>query len=619
MNLSAVYHEAKSRYAYAFDTKTLHLRLRTARDDVASVTLVGGDPFRWIQSQEDPNHWEWDKTAAFFQPMRLEYRTALHDYWFTAVQPQWGRLRYGFVLESGAEKYLFGGRACYDLNQNPGLAYETSLYFNFPYINHEDIYAPPDWVRETVWYQIFPDRYADGDPTNNPPGALPWGSPGHSNIFNHLGGDLQGIINHLDELQELGITGIYLTPIFEAPSSHKYDTSNYYKIDPAFGTNELFGKMVAEAHARGIRIMLDAVFNHAGWFHPFWQDVVQNGRGSKYADCFFLTGDPVINFPVIPGKLPRLTPDQVANLHYRTFAFAASMPKWNTDHPLVKEHLLGAIRYWTETYHVDGWRLDVSNEVSHDFWREFRKLARSINPQVYILGENWDNSAPWLMGDQFDGVMNYEYTYAIWNLLGSGQRPGGPFNVLQFQQAVSQYLANNPKHVTPNMYNLVDSHDTGRILHICGEDPARARLAFALMFVFTGAPSIYYGSEIGLGGDGSHNRAPMPWDSASHDLELRAFVKKLIQLRRDNPTLRVVDMDWLDTQVHTNTMIIKKSAPGFSPSYLFVNASAQPQQMAMPAELTGRRLLDLLTGRWLEPADGVSLPPFGFMLAEGAV
>jgi len=411
MNLAAVFHEPKSRFAYAYDAGTVHIRLRTARGDVQAVTLIGGDPFSWKPTKENPEIWEWDRDAELHLPMRLENSTAQHDYWFIALALPTFRLRYAFILESGAERTMYGSRDFYNLDTHADFQHKSLLFFNFPYLNAEDTFHAPAWVKDTVWYQIFPERYARG-------GSQEWTAATDQGVESFAGGDLQGIIDHLDDIRLLGITGLYLTPIFASPSSHKYDTSDYYRIDPAFGSNEQFGELVRQAHRRGMRVMLDAVFNHCGWLHPFWQDVLKNGRESRYFDCFFIDREPVINFELADGELPRLTPEMYGKLNFRTFGFEPRMPKWNTAHPLVREHLLGAVRYWMETFGIDGWRLDVSNEVSHDFWREMRQTVKGINPEAYIMGENWDNSYPWLMGDQFDAVMNYELAYPIWNLLG---------------------------------------------------------------------------------------------------------------------------------------------------------------------------------------------------------
>ena len=226
MNLSAVYHEPKSRFAYAYDAATVHLRLRTAHADVQAVTLIGGDPFNWKPSQKDPAVWEWDSSAIKSNPMRLEYSTRLHDYWFIALRPATLRIRYAFILHSGEERILYGSRDFYDLKCHPEYQQNSQFFFNFPYLNAEDVFQAPEWVKNTVWYQIFPERYARG-------GKPDWMTENDGGVDSFAGGNLQGIMDHLDDIQDLGISGLYLTPIFTSPSSHKYDTTDYYHIDPA--------------------------------------------------------------------------------------------------------------------------------------------------------------------------------------------------------------------------------------------------------------------------------------------------------------------------------------------------------------------------------------------------
>lgn len=608
MNLAAVFHEPKSHFAYAYDANTVHLRLRTARGDVQSVTLIGGDPFSWKPTKENPEVWEWDRDAEFRLPMRQDYSTNLHDYWFIALPLATFRIRYAFILHSRGEQILYGSRGFYNLKTQSEFQHKSLLFFNFPYLNVEDTFRAPAWVKDTVWYQIFPERYARG-------GSSKWETAADEGVERFAGGNLQGILEHLDNIQALGITGLYLTPIFVSPSSHKYDTTDYYHVDPAFGNNEQLAELVHQAHRRGMRVMLDAVFNHCGWLHPFWQDVLRHGRKSRYFDCFYIDREPVINFELQDDELPRLTPELYGKLNFRTFGFEPRMPKWNTAHPLVREHLLGAVRFWMETCDVDGWRLDVSNEVSHDFWREFRKLVKGIKPDAYIMGENWDNSYPWLMGDQFDAVMNYELTYPIWNLLGTPETVDQIFDTGQFQHAINQLLVSYPKNVLEVMYNLLDSHDTARIMHICGGNLDKVQLAYVLLMTFTGSPSIYYGSELGLSGDGQHNRAPYPWNSAQN-VDLQKFVQQLIAMRAAHASFRSVDIDWLNVNPETNTLLFKKSA-GDEHVYAAINASSQPQIIDLPAQLANQAMTDLFRRETGLLPQKITLPGFGFRLWVG--
>ena len=240
-----------------------------------------------------------------------------------------------------------------------------------------------------MFYQIFPERFANGDPSNDPPGAVPWDSmPTRENFF---GGDLQGILDHIDYVVDLGVTALYLTPVFTARSNHKYDTCDYLSVDPAFGSTDLLRRLVDACHARGLRVVLDAVFNHCG--DGFWafQDVVAHGAASPYAGWFQDVSYPVQSEP--PS--------------YQTCGGAAFLPKLNLANREVRDYLLHVARYWIETCDIDGWRLDVPWKAPFDFWREFRTVVKAAKPDAYIVGETWRDTAHWLAGDTCDGIMNY--------------------------------------------------------------------------------------------------------------------------------------------------------------------------------------------------------------------
>ena len=231
----AIYHRPKNNYAYAYDEKTIHIRLRTKKEDVDAVQIVHGDPYNWADG-----HWQTEQ-----KPMRKSGSDELFDYWFATLEPPYRRLRYSFLLQDGEEQTVFTEKGFYD--EVP--LDDTAYHFCFPFLNSIDVFQAPEWVKDTVWYQIFPERFANGDSSLNPEGTLPWGStePTPTNFF---GGDFQGVINHLDHLEKLGINGIYFTPIFKAHSNHKYDTIDYMEIDPQFGDKETFRKLVKECHKR---------------------------------------------------------------------------------------------------------------------------------------------------------------------------------------------------------------------------------------------------------------------------------------------------------------------------------------------------------------------------------
>jgi len=619
MNKQSILHKAKSNMAYAFDPSTLHLWLQTAKNDIDRVELVYGDPFDWRPSKTDSTRYEWAYENRSQTVLEKRLSTDAFDFYFISVKPQYKRLKYAFLLFEGSKKYLYGSREMYEIDDSDTLRlYNLFNYFNFPYLNHEDIYSAPSWVKDTVWYQIFPERFFRAKNEMDDKRFLPWGKEGDT-VTNHMffGGNIRGVIEKIPYLADLGINGIYFTPIFEAYSAHKYDTTDYFNIDPAFGTNEDFRLLVKTAHAKGIKIMLDAVFNHCGWFHPYWQDVVKHGKDSLYYECFHIRNPelPIINFPVSEKNLPIYRHKHDPYPNYETFAFTPMMPKWNTSHPLVRDHLLNAAKFWIDEFDIDGWRLDVANEVSHDFWRDFHKVVKGSKPDVFILGENWDVSLPWLQGDQFHAVMNYELLYPIRQLLGTdGRQP--KIQPGEFKNLLSQLLFHYPDNILPNMFNLVGSHDTSRILNTLGENKALLRLAYVILFTMAGAPNIYYGDEIGMtGAMDPDNRRCMVWDESKQDLLLKSFFKRLITLRMSNPEFRAIDVDWLVVDDEANVFAYRKQSANQS-SIVIINNSPHPAVIHLPESMIDKNLFDLMEERQIPYSKTISLNPYGFLLAK---
>ena len=493
----------------------MHIRIRTKKNDVKEVRLISGDPYNFGQ----------EKWYLHEKPMEKLFSTELHDYWLVKATAPFNRLAYGFHIigEDGTEVFYGDkGFIYYDQNQ---LGKNSNIYFRMPYFHEVDRFKAPDWVKETVWYQIFPERFANGDPANDPEGTLPWNSKRNPGRDDFYGGDLQGVIDHLDYLQELGINGIYFCPIFKAKSNHKYDTIDYFEIDPAFGDKETFKKLVEEAHKRGIRIMLDAVFNHIGILSPQWQDVIKNQEKSRYADWFHIR-----KFPV--EDLTNLTTDeleQVGLVNYETFAFTGHMPKLNTANKEVQDYLIEVATYWIREFDIDAWRLDVANEVDHQFWKRFYKETTRLKEDFYILGEIWHSSQSWLTGDEFHAVMNYPLTDAIIAFFASdGLSPE------EFVSALNEHLMKYRQQANEVMFNLLDSHDTPRILTICNGDKNIVKAALTFMFLQYGTPCIFYGTEIGLEGENDPDcRKCMVWDSTQQDLDMLSFTKQLIRLRKN--------------------------------------------------------------------------------------
>ena len=393
-----------------------------------------------------------------------------------------------------------------------------------------DQFHTPDWVKHAVFYQIFPDRFANGDPSNDPASVQPWGTP--PTPYNFMGGDLQGILQKLDYLQDLGVDAIYLNPIFQATSNHRYNTYDYFRIDPKLGTAEDFQNLLEEAHRRGMRLILDGVFNHCGrGFYPF-HDVVENGEHSPYVGWFH-----VKKFPIHPY-------DGRKKANYESWWGIRSLPKFNTDNPQVRQFLLSVARYWIEQG-ADGWRLDVPNEIDDPtFWREFRQVVKSVNPDAYIVGEIWKDAKRWLQGDQFDAVMNYPLRDLCVEFIAKRS-----ISAPAFANRLLRLLRRYPTEATQAQLNLLGSHDTPRWLTVCGGDVRRAMLGYTILFTLPGAPCIYYGDEIGMEGEADpHCRACFEWDRRKWNRRLYQHVRQMVALRRNSAALRTGRFDMLFAQ-----------------------------------------------------------------------
>ncbi|ADC48537.1 maltogenic amylase catalytic region [Alkalihalophilus pseudofirmus OF4] len=574
MQKEAIYHRPKNEFAYAYNEKDLHIRLKTKKDDVEDVELLYGDPY------------EWDNEAGWLFQAEKMMKTGsdeLFDYWFKEVSLPFRRLRYGFRLHSKNECLTYTERGFYE--DSPA---DAGFYFCFPFLNEVDVFAPPEWVKDTVWYQIFPERFANGDKSLNPDGTLPWGStsPTPTNFF---GGDLVGIENHLDYLSQLGISGIYLTPIFKAHSNHKYDTIDYMEIDPQFGTKDTFKHFVKACHARGIRVMLDAVFNHSGYYFEPFQDVLKNGKDSNYREWFHIHEFPITKIEEADGDV---------RPNYDAFAFVPTMPKLNTEHPEVKEYLLNVAAYWIREFDIDGWRLDVANEIDHSFWREFRKVVKDIKPDAYILGEIWHDSMPWLLGDQFDAVMNYPVTNAIIDFAGKHS-----INNKAFIEQLTKLLHMYPRSVQEVAFNLLGSHDTPRILTLSANDEDLVKLQLLLQFSLPGTPCIYYGDEIGMtGGADPGCRECMVWDEEKQNQPLFKYVQQLIQLRTQSEAFGTRgDLTFVSTNL-TSPLLSYIKVTKNEQLLFIINAERECHEFELPDEFINLPMKELFSEQVMEPS-----------------
>jgi glycosidase len=381
----------------------------------------------------------------------------------------------------------------------------------------------PSWVKDAIFYQIFPDRFCRSERYKAVGKFVPWDSkPTRENMF---GGNLAGIEDHLDYIKSLGVTALYLCPIFKSNSNHRYHTVDYFEIDPVLGTMEDFDRLVKKVHKLGLRIILDGVFNHCsrGFFQ--FNSLMELGPSSPYVDWFHVKGWPLNAYSGKPN--------------YECWWNYPALPKFNTGCQEVRDYLFSVAEFWTRRG-IDGWRLDVPNEIDDDsFWQEFRRRVKAINKDAYIVGEIWDTPERWLQGDQFDGVMNYLFRKAVMKFLFDDQ----PISVGEF---CDRLRAAFPQGRGDTPMNLLGSHDTTRLMSQTRTSWERIRLALTLMFFMPGAPCVYYGEELGMkGGKDPDNRRSLPWEKLP-EMEKEpvfALVRELTEMRQKNGVLRDGSLD----------------------------------------------------------------------------
>jgi len=422
---------------------------------------------------------------------------------------------------------------------------------------------PPSWVRDAVFYQVFPDRFARSARVAKPGRLEAWDAPPTRHGFK--GGDLPGIVEHLDELAELGITALYLTPVFSSASNHRYHTYDYLAVDPLLGGTPALRELVDALHARGMRIVLDGVFNHTGrGFWPF-HHVLENGLASPYLDWFHLDrarlaegrgldAYPDRAAPRVDGSAGALSRgvSSLEQLGYRAWWDIPALPKLNTDHPAVREYLWSVAEHWLE-FGIDGWRLDVPAEIDDEaFWQEFRRRCRAVNPDAYLVGEIWDVAPDWVRGDRFDALMNYPLLEAILGFAGGPSLDAAliashhelsmhvrPSAAATFASSILAQAAAYAPATVASQLNLLSSHDMPRLRTLVSGDLAAVRLAVLLQMTLPGAPCVYYGDEIGMeGGNDPDCRRSFPVGEAGRDEALRATFRDLIALRHAHPALR---------------------------------------------------------------------------------
>lgn len=499
----AVTHIPLSQYAFANSETNMTIRLRAAKDNLTRCVLWYGDR---VQPSE----------PIVFTPVEMERAASdlEFDYYDATFDTPYTRVCYYFELMDAEESlYLYA-----DLFSKK-LPLERSEFYQYPFIRREEISAVPEWLKRAVVYNIFPDSFASGKRTiRGTPSEMEWDRG--VTLKSRLGGTVKGITENLDYIADLGFNCIYINPIFTAGEYHKYDLLDYFHVSPDMGTDEDFRELVDRAHSMGLRVVIDGVFNHCSWRFFAFDDVVQNGENSRYRDWFYQ-----LQFPVVRPDREDEPPA------YSSFAYERKMPKLNSSNPEVRAYFMEVCAHWIRDFHVDGWRLDVANEVDRDFWRDFKRTGRALDPESVMIGEIWESAESWLRGDMFDSTMNYDFRKNCRDFFGTEQ-----INAEGFNARVTQMNFRYPTGIVRGQLNLLDSHDVNRFFTYCRGDYRRLRLAEVFLFTAPGAPCVFYGDELGMPGDREFSlRGPMPWNDPPSDE--RELFKALIALRRRSDAL----------------------------------------------------------------------------------
>ena len=523
MEFTGVYHKTSEQMSYALNDKELVVNLKTGYD-VKQVFIIHGDPYdAGILGGNE----KWNGTR---EEIVYKKRLSHQIWWTTTLVPPYKRCKYYFELRTDSEVWYYFEDG-FLTEEQVNMEGRLLQYFIVPWMNPADVNRTPAWVNDTVWYQIFPDRFCNGRVDNDGEDVLPW-QTGPVKRTEKYGGDLEGIRQRLPYLEKLGVTGIYLNPIMEAETNHKYDTKDYTKIDPAFGDDETMKRLVTEAHGRGIRVMVDAVFNHCGRKFAPWLDVQEKGRESQYADWFMVQDWTDIR-----------RHENTRDGRFYSFAFADWMPKLNTNNEEVIRYFCGVCEEWIRKYDIDGIRFDVGNEVSHYFLKRMRRHLKKIKSDIYLLGEIWHDAIQWLAGDEYDSVMNYPLMSGIHDFFLDSLADRE-----EFERMVNRCYTMYMQQSNNVLFNLLDSHDTERLMNRF-HDLDIFYQQLAVLFTLPGSPCIYYGTEIAMeGGFDPDCRRCMPWDEidlGKYEDRIRQM-QTLIRLRKTEKTFRSLHFHFLN-------------------------------------------------------------------------
>ena len=564
MNLAALHHVNWLEYREVLPDGRIRIRLRAAKGDLEQVFLL----YVGIYSKKRYGH-DFSRVR-----MYLRAQDQVHDWFEADYLPDDPRTSYLFEIRGDGFKYYLDQEGIktqedFDagyLGLNP-----------FPYAYAWQHQTTPAWARGSIGYQVFPDRFRRGAPPIK--GLEPWAG-GRVNNAVRYGGDIKGIIEAIPYLDRLGVGILYLNPIFVSDTAHRYNIYDYYRVDPMLGSLQDVKDLADALHKRGMRLVLDGVFNHSGTHFPPFVDVQAKGRDSTYAPWFFLDD---------------------SKIGYQAFAFEKRMPKLNLRNEEAAQYFLEVGRYWIREAGIDGWRLDVSPEVWPDFWRRFRKAVQEEKPDAILIAECWDISREWVsVGDMFDGTMHYILSRAIWRYFALGE-----ISLQQFDWAVNHAQMLYASGVNQAQWTFLSSHDTPRFLTRAGNDLMKLKMAAFFQLTAPGVPVIYYGDELGMEGQGDPDcRRPMRWDLADENNQTLAYYRLLTRLRKQLPALQQGDF-----------YTVEAGADGL---YAYMRTGSKPvlcvlctgqetgeRKLLLPETFSGaHRLYDWISGQRLPITDG---------------
>lgn len=518
MEKAAIYHRPESEMAYLAGKNQFRIRLRTKHSDVHQVEIIYGklDQIRKQKLGQAPDDTEVIRLNV--EAMQCILKTDLYDYWEVTIPVKVReRTQYLFHLIGDHD-----GELLYDaVNVRVYMAdfLEKSTPFNTPYYQNMFLtQSSPEWMKHTVWYQVMIDRFADGNENNEPLEKARWDLD-KSTIDNFYGGDLRGIIDHLDYLDELGINGIKLSPIFASYSNIKNDPIDLYDLSYMYGSKEEFREFVQKAHQRGMRVMVQLPLDRMSDMSLQWQDVQRDGAQSRFASWFKIR-----QFPV-QAPAENEAPDK----NYLVTEQNIHMPKLNLQSPAVQQYLLETARYWIETFDIDGWEILNADEIDQTFINLVTQQMHSIKADFVVTGEyqylpNGDLSKGYI--DSANNVLFYTIMH---DFFISHQ-----LNVTDMISRINDTLMKNTVHINQTLINEVENFQTPRLISECNgeEDLARAIIAFTFMQI--GIPSLMYGTEVGVSGkEFPENLAPMKWKDEDQSKEMLQFMKKAIAMRRE--------------------------------------------------------------------------------------